>query len=211
MTAEKETPQREARRILYKGPSMKPLFQDLDFLSLVPCDRVTLKPGDVVLFQAPDTGEQVVHRVISFNNGEIRTKGDNNREMDLHVLTFSDIMGKVASVSRKGRPFQVMGGVSGLFLHHLFRASSFLSAYSRQMLKPLWQGLVFLRPLRWVQLFLPKVRIVSYKRPEGEERSLFVGHYPVARKKPSETRWVIVNRFFQLVIDGNAISRKGKK
>jgi hypothetical protein len=210
MTPEAEDYRNNGHPIFYRGPSMRPLFRDLDRLFIAPLKEGRIMPGDVLFFYAPDTGSPVVHRVVSCRHGEIHTRGDNNREMDPFFLTRADIQGKVTAVHRRGRSLRVINGPPGLVVHHLIQVTSRLLLKARHMAGPLWRGLVFFRPLRWVRFFLPEIRIRSYQKPQGEEVLLMIGFFAVARRKRPGTLWKI-NRFFQLVFDPEALFRKDEK
>ena len=42
----------------------------------------SLKLGDIIVFEVPDRRYPIIHRIISMENGFIRTKGDNNFSQD---------------------------------------------------------------------------------------------------------------------------------
>ncbi|MBU0996166.1 MAG: signal peptidase I [Proteobacteria bacterium] len=199
MSSEKQDKGLQKKTVIYKGPSMNPFFQDLDFFEIIPYNRETIQAGDVVVFVSPDTGDQVAHRVISVKNGGIRTKGDNNREKDSFVLRAMDIAGKVVFRTRMNKTCQVHGGAQGIFLHTIWQTWLVLSGMGRFLFRPAWLFLVNRRPLRWLLPFMPDIRVVSFARPEGKELQAFIGKYLVARRFPSETEWRL-NRFSRLMI-----------
>ena len=197
-------------RVLYKGPSMKPFLKDLDLLFIEPFKEGTVALGDVVLFDAPDTGDPVVHRVVSITNGEIRTQGDHNREMDPFFLGRTDIMGKVVLADRGGRLIRVTGGKRGFMMHRLVQILWLLSMKGRQIVAPLFHFFVFFKPLRWTRFFLPKLHLRLFKKGQEEDQVLMSGRFIVGRRKAPGGQWKI-NRFYRLVFSLDDLVDKGDK
>lgn len=55
--------------------------------------------GDVITFKVPEENNiRVTHRIISIENGIIKTKGDNNRVADLYDTTIDEVDSKVVFV-----------------------------------------------------------------------------------------------------------------
>lgn len=54
------------------------------------------KVGDIIVFEVPDRKYPIIHRVISFENGFIRTKGDNNfgEDPESWKTKIEDVYGK---------------------------------------------------------------------------------------------------------------------
>ena len=186
--------------VLYKGPSMAPFFRNLDFLFFLPYSGQHSVPGDVVVFLAPDTGEQVVHRVISNRKGTIRTQGDNNREPDSFVLGKGDIRGKVVLSVRGGRKRRVWNGSQGRWLHLVWQCWLLLFFYGRTYARPAWHMLAPLRPLRWLKWGLPEICVVCFTCPQGVERRAFMGRLHVATLPGDGTAWRM-NRWGKLILN----------
>ncbi len=75
---------------LYSG-SMRPTYQPGDMAVVFVGNDLSVKPGDVVLFQSPVGA--TIHRVAAIENGLISTKGDANNIIDDNKLNKVD--GKV--------------------------------------------------------------------------------------------------------------------
>lgn len=56
--------------------SMIPTFFKGDMIIVYGTNN--LKVGDIIVFEVPDRKYPIIHRIISMENGFIRTKGDNN-------------------------------------------------------------------------------------------------------------------------------------
>ena len=87
----------------FTGSSMKPTLKPGDGLRVHQYGDRKIRIGDVVVVCPPERGQHVVHRVISVDSHGIRTKGDNNNNMDDRILCTEDIIGQVVCVNRKNR------------------------------------------------------------------------------------------------------------
>ena len=74
--------------------SMVPTFFKGDMIIVYGTDN--LKVGDVIVFQVFDRAYPIIHRIISIENGTIRTRGDNNPGPDPERWETSsdDVLGK---------------------------------------------------------------------------------------------------------------------
>ena len=99
--------------LFYKGPSMNPVLNSPDVLHVVPYGQSRIRRGDVVVFPSPDGDCKVVHRVVSVNGKEIRTKGDNNGHADSWVLKRESIIGRVDWIERGKTKIRIYGGLAG--------------------------------------------------------------------------------------------------
>ena len=104
----------------YAGPSMTPALKSGDMLFIAPQRKGRVNMGDVVVFASPLKGEKVVHRVASISLRGIRTKGDNNGNVDPWVLQPAEILGRVVCVKSRGKLIKVRGGFAGRLLIILF-------------------------------------------------------------------------------------------
>lgn len=81
------------------------VLTDSMLMTLAPADLVLVEKfstdiqvGDIVLFNPPDRSAPIIHRVISTENGKIRTKGDNSLQPDDWLLDRGDIIGKAVTI-----------------------------------------------------------------------------------------------------------------
>jgi len=89
-------------RIRLNGTSMFPLVRmNKDFVTIIPLEREPVV-GDIVLFNEPETGRYVVHRVWEIRDDEIRTWGDNYYKPDAWIPK-SSVWGKVSLIERGRR------------------------------------------------------------------------------------------------------------
>ena len=70
----------------YSGHSMNPTFKAGDGLMVLPYGRRNARPGDVIVFCSPESGRNVVHRVVRVDSKGIMTRGDNSILEDPWVL-----------------------------------------------------------------------------------------------------------------------------
>lgn len=76
--------------LLIESDSMKPVYEQGDIVighSLF--DEVN--EGDIVVYEHPQTGINVIHRIVEINESGIQTKGDNNEVRDSVFLSQEDI------------------------------------------------------------------------------------------------------------------------
>ena len=88
-------------RMYPKGTSMLPLIvQERDSVTLIKPDG-PLKRNDIAFYMR-DSGQYVLHRVMSADNGEYTMCGDNQLQLEQGIKD-KNIIGVVKSFNRKGR------------------------------------------------------------------------------------------------------------
>jgi hypothetical protein len=92
-----------AFRFRAKGFSMSPFIKDGDIITVAPLRGNRPRFGDVAAFMNPSTEELVVHRVIGKrDNSRFFIRGD-NLSTQKHLISISQILGKVEKVERDGK------------------------------------------------------------------------------------------------------------
>ena len=86
--------------------SMYPTF-DKDDLVLIQNIDHTYKPGDIIMFERPDTSYPVVHRIKQITDKGINTAGDATGQMDWWELEKEKILGKAIMI--QGKPVVIKG------------------------------------------------------------------------------------------------------
>jgi len=187
-----------ARKLLYRGASMNPLFREGDILEVAPCHEPEICAGDVVAFPHPAKPGRVIHRVVAVKPWGILTKGDNCSALDDWTLKPGDILGRVVAIHRQGRTLPVprQAPASLFILKGRQWCGQTLSrllqpAYHRLSRSGLFQG----RLGRWM-----KPRLFYFSRPEGPEWQLWLGTLLIGRKRPHQVHWTI-RRPFRLFVD----------
>lgn len=71
---------------------MEPTISDGDVVVTVPVDYEQLEEGDIIAFRHDE--QNIIHRIIDFEDGMIRTKGDNVSKKDPFLITSSEVVGK---------------------------------------------------------------------------------------------------------------------
>ena len=195
------------RYINYVGPSMNPLFVDGDGLHIVPYEDRAIRPGDVIVFVPPGGETKIVHRVISADMQGIKTKGDNAGASDPWVLTPDNILGRVTYIQRRNKKRNIcdgfMGRVMACAFHWMHRGDAVISF----LLHPVYQGLCRSTFLRKRLHRLVKPRVLSFRRPEGMEQQLVVGHRLIGRRRPGKGYWEI-RRPFRLCVDESLLPKQ---
>jgi len=75
------------------GTSMEPMLHRGDLAVIR--EESTYRVGDVVLYEAPELGANVLHRIVRVENGRFVVKGDNNDFLDSEQPTEAQIVGKL--------------------------------------------------------------------------------------------------------------------
>jgi signal peptidase I len=198
------------KSINYIGPSMNPTLKPGDRLHIIPCDGQKIRRGDVVVFTHPREGSKIIHRVVSIHSQGIKTRGDNNNELDQWVLKPDQILGRVVSAKREKKQRRIFGGLLGQLLAVSIRANNVMNSIASSLLRPTYQRLVRSGILRaWLPAKM-KPRVVSFDRAAGTELQLLMGRQVVGRWPPERTGWYI-RRPFRLFVDEESLpENKGK-
>ncbi|KAF1078139.1 hypothetical protein MKMG_00945 [Methanogenium sp. MK-MG] len=183
---------------------MHPTFKSGDMLAYTPVLLSELMKGDVIVFMSPQESIQVIHRVAAVEQGNIRTRGDNNSRADPYVLTQADIRGKIVSGTRGKQQLRVYHGTRGR-----------MQAVYHGKTKSLQRGLIiFVKPLysflsehriisRWTSGRL-RVRVAAYERPAGREEYATICGRTVAHRPAGSDEWKIYPPY-RMVIDCGAL------
>ena len=197
------------------GGSMAPLFRTGDSLSVEAAALAQIRPGDVVVFRAPqetkDEAEtasalvppapatahwppsaaagtrRVVHRVVALREGGLVTRGDANAQPDKGLVTADRLEGRVVARERGGRVRRVHGGRRGLAL-------AALAHLRLRALRPLRRlaalPYALLRRSGLVRhLWHPALRTLRLSTPQGPLVKTLHGRRTVARWWPQSRRF----------------------
>ena len=192
------------RDINYTGPSMNPTLKAGDGLFVVPYGNRKIRIGDVVVFSYPERSHKVVHRVVAVNSQGVRTRGDNNINIDPWVLLPEDIIGRVVSTQRKSKSLPIHSGARGIITALALWPLTRVILTVTRILHPVYHMLagsgIFIK-FNW---FLPKTRVLSFHRPGGTEYHLLMRNRVIGRRLPGKDQWQIA-RPFRLFIDETSL------
>jgi signal peptidase I len=184
----------------YIGPSMNPLLVNGDGLHIVPYSGRAIRPGDVIVFIQPGGETKIVHRVVSVDAKGIKTRGDNATTVDPWTLTPDHILGRVTYIQRKNRRRIILGGFIGRMKAYSFRCARLVNAVVSFLLHPVYHRLSRSTLLRKTLHGILKPRVLFFRRPDGMELQLVVGHRLIGRRLPGKENWEI-KRPFRLCVD----------
>lgn len=196
----------------YMGSSMKETLQPGDELSFFPIAGGEIRPGDVIVFRAPDSGNIVVHRVAAIEGRGIITRGDHNDRNDSWVLQPKDLIGRVVAVKRRGKTRALYGGRRGQAFAVWEHEKKRVIEWTFRVLHPIYHLLVGWGIIqRWLS-HLFQVKIHYFQRRNGVEMQLILGRWLIGRRLPGKEQWQI-NRPFKLLVDLGSLPappREGK-
>jgi hypothetical protein len=200
----------EPQRMNYIGPSMNPTLKSGDRLCITPYDGQKIRRGDVVVFVPPGGDSKIIHRVVSIHSQRIKTRGDNNNELDHWVLKPDQILGRVVATQRNNRRRRIFGGPLGRLFALTVRVIRAIDLPVSYLLRPAYSELakvsIFTRLLP-VQM---RPRVVSFEQAAGQELQLLMGRRVVGRWLPGMTRWYI-RRPFRLFVDEESLPQNPGK
>jgi hypothetical protein len=187
-----------ARKLLYNGASMNPLFREGDVLEVAPYHGLEIHPGDVVAFSHPEKPGKVIHRVAAVKPWGIITKGDNLAAVDDWILKPGDILGKVVAIRRQGRTLPVPRQAPASL--YLLKGRQWCDRAVSRLLQPVYHrlarsGLFKGRLGEWM-----KPQLFYFSRADGPEWQLWLGNLLIGRKLPRQAHWTI-RRPFRLFVD----------
>jgi len=188
----------------YKGTSMNPTLKPGACLKVTQYKLKKICAGDVVIFRAMEGNHYVVHRVASVDSQGIRTRGDNNPDLDSRILHLEDIIGRVVLIKNKKKNIQVYGGGRGRIFAFALRVKRPIKLTLFRALRPYYQIFpksIICRPFltHWI-----KTKVICFKRPKGIEMQLLWGPQVIGRRLPGKTKWRI-RCPFSLFVDSTSL------
>ena len=184
----------------YIGTSMKPTLKSGDRLLVIPCDGQEIRRGDVIVFIPPGGDSKIVHRVISVNLDEIKTRGDNSYHEDDWVLRRENILGRVVATQSINRRRRIFGGPLGRLFAVKVRIIRAIDSPVSYLLRPAYNELAKVSIFTRLLPAQMRPRVISLNRGEGKELQLLMGRHVIGRSLPGMTRWHI-RRPFRLFVD----------
>ena len=188
----------------YIGPSMNPTLKSGDRLCIIPYDGQKIRRGDVVVFVPPGGDSKIIHRVVSIHSQGIKSRGDNNNELDQWVLKPDQILGRVVSAQRGNRRRRVFGGPVGQLFAAVLRVIHAIDSHVCYLLRPAYNELARVGVFACLLPAKMRPRVISFDRTEGKELQLLMGRRVIGRWLPGRSRWHIC-RPFRLFVDEESL------
>jgi hypothetical protein len=179
---------------------MNPTFRDLDVIEFVPITNEKLRIGDIiVIMRETDPGQRIIHRIVAISTEGIRTRGDNNKEIDHWILKKHEIEGRVIKVLRKGREIPLHLGYAGYleFLLHTMR-NRIVASCIRVLQYPYRRcshSTFFSKTFSKVIHY----RIVTFSGSDRYEAFLYFGPFCAGYRKKGQDIWEIRPPFGLLI------------
>ncbi len=184
----------------YMGPSMNPTLMSGVRLDVRAYHGEKIRRGDVVVFTPPGADYKIIHRVVSIHSQGIKTRGDNNNELDQWVLKPDQILGRVVSAQRGNRRRRIFGGPMGSLFALTIRVIHAVDLCLSPLLRPAYKELAKVSIFTRLLPAQMRPRVISLNRAAGEELQLLMGRLVIGRWLPGMTRWHI-SRPYRLFVD----------
>jgi signal peptidase len=194
-------------QVVYTGPSMNPTLRAPDILSVVPYNERKIRCGDVIVFVPPGGNHRITHRVISVDKEGIKTRGDNNSNIDTFILKPDNIIGRVTYARRGNKLLRIYAGLPGQLYVIAVKTVRKIDMGISFLLHPIYHWLSKIGVFRWFVPLRLKPRIISFKRPPGVEHHLVMGRRIVGKRLPGKEKWYI-KRPFRLFVDEKSLFRE---
>jgi len=189
-----------AKSLSYLGSSMNPALKPGDRLQVIPYNGQKVRRGDVIVFVPPGGGSRIVHRVVSIDSEGIKTRGDNNYDLDQWILRPDHILGCVVSVKRGKRRRGIFGGLMGQLCHSIVRALNLCNSSVSAILRPSYDRLAKSGIFRRCLPAQIRPRVISLNRAAGTELQLHLGRRVIGKWLAGHKGWHI-RRPFRLFVD----------
>ena len=188
----------------YLGSSMHPALKPGDRLQVIPSNGQKVRRGDVVIFVPPGSECRIVHRVVSIDAEGIKTRGDNNYDLDQWILRSDHILGRVVSAQRGKRRRRIFGGLMGQLYHSVVRAINLCNSSVSAMLRPSYDRLAKSGIFRRCLPAKMRPRVISLNRAAGKELQLHLGRRIIGKWLPGHKGWHI-RRPFRLIVNEESL------
>ncbi|MBU0491067.1 MAG: SynChlorMet cassette protein ScmC [Chloroflexi bacterium] len=191
--------------VVYTGPSMNPTLAEPDLLEVVAYGDRPVQPGDVVYFQPPDGGREVVHRVVRVTPGEVpqggvRTRGDNNPQEDPYLLQPADIIGQVVAAQRGDKRRRIVGGRRGVLRGMACRPRRVVNRGVSRLLHGAYCALAGAGRFRSLLPTTLRPRVFSFQARSQTFLKLLMGQHVVGQYDTQQKQWRI-RRPLRLFVD----------
>jgi len=196
----------QPKLINHMGPSMNPTLKSGDGLQVIPYDGKKIRLGDVVVFISPGDNRKIAHRVVSVNSQEIKTRGDNNNQVDSFVLSPDNIIGCVVYAQRGNKRRKVFGGPTGQLFAIAVRALKMFDSRISYLLRPPYNWMARTGVFSRLMHRLIKPKVIPLIRPKGTELQLLIGERVIGRLLPGKSRWHIKPPF-RLFVDETTLPK----
>lgn len=193
-------------QFLYNGPSMNPTLKPGDRLRVVPYGNRGIGVGDVVVIRAPEGKRNVAHRVVSVGPRGVKTRGDNNNQIDSWLLRPEEIIGRVISAQRGTKSISIHGGRRGAVYASVLRPIKHVNLTISRLLHPVYRRLSESGIFRRALPRRARLRVLCFTRPDGLEMHLYMGGWFIGRRRPGWERWQ-VRPPFRLFVDEGSLPR----
>ena len=190
--------------MVYTGSSMSPALKATDIIQVLLCKGKQIRQGDVIVFSPPGSNDMVVHRVVSISDQGLRTRGDNNNDIDTWSLSPDRIVGRVVQAQRENRRLTIYGGIRGLLYASAIRFLCNIDSTISSFLHPVYHRLAETGLFRRCLPDKIDIRVLSFNRSDGMEFQLLMAGHVIGRLLPGKNEWFI-QRPFRLFVNETSL------
>jgi signal peptidase len=190
------------------GSSMNPTLTAQDLLEIKPYQQEDPQIGDVVLFQPRAHNHFVVHRITRINAAGIRTRGDNNGEIDSYFLDRGDIYGRVTAAHHGSQCRKITGGFIGRLTGFSCLVRRNTTKLAVKLLRPVYRAFCPGGILRWLIPVQFTPHVVTFQSDVNASYRLLLGKRIIGTYDNSILQWQI-RRPYRLFVDESSLPTPG--
>jgi signal peptidase I len=173
------------------GPSMFPTIKNGD--ALITKDihsKAELQVGDIVIYPAPETMLNIVHRIIKKTDKHIITRGDNNNHPDKYPINYTDITGIVTGIKRGSKIIKISGGSQGILRHRMMLLRKYTMPYLLFLPQLTVTCITSLRLLYFLHHFMT-IKIIRIERNNKTTELMHYKNRVIGKRSASNEPWQI--------------------
>lgn len=143
-------------------------FKPGDLLKVEDFPIEKIKTGDVIVFRDNEDAikdDFMVHRVVKKKSGRLITRGDSNPHVDNAAVSSSQLIGRIAGFSRKGKTRHLKNGRAGLIWAALINFHLRFKKLAAVILRPTYRWMK--RSGIVAKIWRPEIEAIYFETQDG--------------------------------------------
>jgi len=185
---------------IYRGLSMNPTFYEPELLTIEPYNGKEPTKGDIICYPVDHKDELTVHRIITVQGSEIKTRGDNNDFADNYTVNRDAVIGRVVA-SRRGKETRtIYSGFAGILDMYWRRSYRKINHYISKLLYTSYHYLAASGIFRKLKPRNMIFKVAVFQRYSMQYVKLILNGRTVGNYNFRDLKWKI-NRPYRLFVD----------